>query len=253
MTGTSGAVAARQVLNSPADVYTALWSQVTFRIASAIGVSEFNYTNFETVATVIEDNSGILVVNKKVGKYKNIQDFVNYGKANPMAILDGTEIGSDAHLQSLLLEDVLGIKCTRVDVGGTATKIPALLNGDVDYTTGVYGTFKPYIDSGDFAVLAVFGPERLPGLPDVPTMKEITGKDFGFTKFFGYWLPPGTGKAIVDKFADAVKKAVASEAFKTHCAKYYITPVARTGADVKTYLDDRYAVINKYKDNLIVK
>ena len=247
MPGTSGTVAARHVMDSPNDGYTILWSQTTFLIASMLGISEFDYTNFETAATVIEDSSNFLVVNKKIGKFKSIQEFADYGKAHPGEIVDGIEVGSDAHLYSLLVSDQLGIKVNRVDVGGTATKIPALISGNIDCAAGVYGTYKPYIDSGDFQVLVTFSPERINGLEDVPTMKEITGKDFGLSKMFGYWFPKGTDPAIVAKFAEAARRAVNSSEFKAHCEKYFITPIARTGNEAKTYLDDQYKIMNNYK------
>jgi tripartite-type tricarboxylate transporter receptor subunit TctC len=253
MPGTGGTVAARQVLNSPKDGYTVLWSQTSFLISSALGIADFSYKDLETVATVIEDESNLFVINKKVGKFKDVRDYANYGKANPGGIKDGIEVGADSHLLSLFLGDALDIQLTRVDVGGTSTKIPILLNGDIDSTHAAYGTFKSYIDSGDFAPLVMLGTKRLSQFPDVPTLKEASGKDFSYTKLFGYWMPPGTDQAIVDKFAEAAKKAVNSDAFKEHCAKYYINPAAKTGSEAKSYLDKQYSDILKYKDAMVVK
>jgi tripartite-type tricarboxylate transporter receptor subunit TctC len=253
MPGTGGTVAARQVLNSPKDGYTVLWSQTSFLISSALGIADFSYKDLETVATVIEDESNLFVINKKSGKFQNVRDYMNYGKANPGAIKDGIEVGADSHLLSLFLGDALGIQLTRVDVGGTSTKIPILLNGDIDSTHAAYGTFKTYIDSGDFAPLVMLGTKRLPALPDIPTLKEASGKDFSYAKLFGYWMPPGTDKAIVDKFAAAAQRAVNSAEFKAHCDKYYITPAAKTGSEAKSYLDKQYDDILKYKDAMVIK
>ncbi|MDR0585048.1 MAG: tripartite tricarboxylate transporter substrate binding protein [Treponema sp.] len=253
MPGTAGTIAARQVLNSPKDGYTALWSQTSFLISSAVGIADFSYKDLETVATVIEDDSNLFLINKKIGKFKDVQDYMNYGRANSGAIKDGIEVGTDAHLASLIFGDALGVQLTRVDLGGTNARIPALLNGDIDSTQAVYGTYKAYIDSGDFVPLVMLGSKRLSQIPNIPTLKEATGKDFSYTKIFGYWMPPGTDKAIVDKFAAAVQKAVNSAEFKAHCDKYYITPSARIGADAKSFLDNQYDTILKYKDAMVVK
>ncbi|MDR2434672.1 MAG: tripartite tricarboxylate transporter substrate binding protein [Treponema sp.] len=254
MPGTGGTVAARQVLNSAKDGYTVLWSQTSFLISSALGIADFSYRDMETVATVIEDDSNLYVMSRKsAGKFKTIQEYIAYGKAHPNAVNDGIEVGTDAHLTSLIFGDSTGVPVTRIDVGGTNTKIPALINGDVDIGQGVYGTYKAYFDSGDLVPLVMLGTRKLADLPNIPTLKEATGADFNYTKIFGYWMPPGTDKAIVDKFAAAARKAVNSDAFKAHCEKYFITPSARTGSEAKAFLDKQYDTILKYKDAMVVK
>ena len=84
-------------------------------------------------------------------------------------------------------------------------------------------------------------------------MMDLTGESFPIGKMFGYWFPKGTPQEIIDKFNDAVEKAVSSDEFKEHCANYYVTPAFKEGADAVAYLDDYYAVMQEYKDQLLVQ
>lgn len=252
VTGTSGTVAARQVKDSEPDGYTVLWHQTSFLMASLLGVSEFDFHDFETASTVIEDMSSFLCVNANNGKFTNFDEFVQYGKDHPGELLCGVSIGGDAHMYTLMMADKLGLDVTYVDLDGTNEIIPALLNNDIDFTLGIYGTYGEYVRNGDFAALAYMGETALDG-SDTPTWKEITGEDFPIGKMFGYWFPAGTPQEIVDAFNAAVEKAVNSEEFKAHCAQYFITPVYRSGADAVAYLDNQYGMMQNYKDALLVK
>ena len=251
VTGTSGTIAARQVMDSEPDGYTILWHQTSFLMASLLGVSEFDYSDFTTACTVIEDMSSFVCVNANNGKFTTFDEFVQYGKDHPGELLCGASIGGDAHMYSLMLVDKLGIDVTFVDLDGTNELIPALLNNDIDFTLGIYGTYGEYVRNGDFAALAYLSDEALDG-SDTPTWKAVTGESFPIGKMFGYWFPAETPQEIVDAFNAAVETAVNSEAFQEHCANYFITPVFRGGADAVEYLDNQYGLMQNYKDDLLV-
>lgn len=252
VTGTSGTIAARQVMDSAADGYTVLWHQTSFLMASLLGISEFDYHDFETACTVIEDMSSFLCVNANNGKFASFDEFVQYGKDHPGELLCGVSIGGDAHMYALMLADQLGLDVTYVDLDGTNEIIPALLNNDIDFTLGIYGTYGEYVNNGDFAALAYLSDAALDG-SETSTWKDITGEAFPIGKMFGYWFPAGTPQEIVDRFNAAVETAVNSEEFKAHCDQYFITPIYRGGADAVEYLDNQYALMQNYKDALLVQ
>ncbi len=250
VTGTSGTIAARQVMESANDGYTILWHQTSFLMASLMGVSEFDYTDFTTACTMIEDMSSFLCVNADNGKFTDFEEFVQYAKAHPGELLVGTSIGGDAHLYTLIMADLLGIELTYVDLDGTSEIIPALLNQDVDLTIGIYGTYGEYVNNGEFAALAYFGDEAPEGT-GIPTWKSIEGESFPIGKMFGYWFPADMPEDIVNTFNQAVEKVTASDEWKEHCASYYITPVYRAGEEAVTYLDGQYELMQGYREALV--
>ena len=247
MAGAAGTVAARHVKDSAPDGYTLLFSQSSFLVASLIGVADFNYTALEVACTVVEDNSSVLLVKSGDNRFTDMKSFIEFGKENDL--LYGTSIGGHSQIQGLTVSEALGIQITSVDVGGTSDVIPALLIGDIDFAIGIYGTYKAYIDSGDFLPLAIVGPERVSGA-DIPSIVEF-GSDYLFTKLFGFYFPKGTDWAIIDKFNAAVKTAVYSEAFAEYAKIYNITPIFRGGKDALTYHDEQFGIMVPFKSLMV--
>ena len=252
VTGTSGSIGARQVLDADPDGYTILWHQTSFLMASMLGIANFGYWDFDTACTVIDDKSSFVCSSASSDKFSNFDEFVEYGKEHPGELLTGLSIGGDSHLYTLILADKLGLDISYVDLDGTKDVIPAILNGSIDFSMGIYGTYKDYIENGDFNAMCYLSDEALDG-SDTQTWKDLTGESFPIGKMFGYWFPKGTPQEIIDKFNDAVEKAVSSDEFKEHCANYYVTPAFKEGADAVAYLDDYYAVMQEYKDQLLVQ
>jgi tripartite-type tricarboxylate transporter receptor subunit TctC len=62
---------------------------------------------------------------------------------------------------------------------------------------------------GDLRLLAVTSENRLPNLPDVPTMVELGHADFIPVVWYGYVVPANTPSAIVERLYAAFAKVVA--------------------------------------------
>ena len=73
----------------------------------------------------------------------------------------------------------------------------------------------PLIESGDLVPLITTAPQRLPGLPDVPTFAERGHADATLNIWMGFFLPASTPQPITQRFTDAVAQASRSPALKT--------------------------------------
>lgn len=251
VTGSSGTIAARQVMDSANDGNTILWHQTSFLMASLTGVSEFDYHDFTTACTVIEDATNFLCVNPNNEKFSDLDSFIEYAKENPGDLLVGAGIGGDGHLYSLIMEDAMGVEFTYVDLDGSNEIIPAMLNQDVDVEIGLYSGRKEYLENGDLEMLLYFGNESLEGYEDVPLWKDVMESEFPLAKMFGYWFPAETPQEIVDTFNAAVEKAVNSDTWKEHCEAYYLDSPFRTCDDAVEYLDAQYAVMEQFREALL--
>jgi tripartite-type tricarboxylate transporter receptor subunit TctC len=67
---------------------------------------------------------------------------------------------------------------------------------------------QPLVKAGRLRPLAVTGPRRLAGLPDVPTMSEAGLKDFSSTFFLGLMGPAGLPGDIVVRLNREVNAAL---------------------------------------------
>jgi tripartite-type tricarboxylate transporter receptor subunit TctC len=87
-------------------------------------------------------------------------------------------------------------------------------------------------------ILAVATKQRLPELPDIPTMEEAGVKDFISGTWNAISAPPKTPAAIVKKINAAINEIAQSPEVKAHFAKVHLSPVpgdpAQAAAFVKT-------------------
>jgi tripartite-type tricarboxylate transporter receptor subunit TctC len=91
------------------------------------------------------------------------------------------------------------------------------VSGEVQLIFTTPPTVMPYIKGGKVRVLGTSGKERVPYLPDVPTLAEAGIKDFNTAPWQGLLAPAGTPAAIIDKLykqvGEVLKTPYAHERF----------------------------------------
>ena len=70
-----------------------------------------------------------------------------------------------------------------------------------------------YIDSGKIKVLAVTSIDRVPAIPNIPTMAEAGLSGYDLSAWYSIMVPAGTPQAIVDKLNTEIVKIIKSPEF----------------------------------------
>ena len=81
-------------------------------------------------------------------------------------------------------------------------------------------TLLAHIQSGKVRPLAVMSPQRIPALPDVPTMLESGYSGFPSASWTGVLAPAGTPAPIVGKLNAAINDALQSPEISTNFARF---------------------------------
>ena len=148
------------------------------------------------------------IVAKKDTAAKDLKEFLAYLKANSGKLSYGhAGVGSISHVSGTVFNSQFGFGPALVAYRGTAPALNDLVGGQIDYMVDQSLNVIPQIKGGTIKAYAVAAPQRLSSLPDVPTTKEA-GVDFIFSAWNAMVAPKGTPKAIVDKLADALAKAL---------------------------------------------
>jgi tripartite-type tricarboxylate transporter receptor subunit TctC len=114
-------------------------------------------------------------------------------------------MGSYPHLDMERFMKAAGIEMTHVPYkGGAGQAIPALISGEVQVAFFNMASLLPHIRSGRLKALAVIPAQRLPELPNVPTLAEQGFPGIGTNAWQGMFAPAATPKAIIDKLHGAV-------------------------------------------------
>jgi tripartite-type tricarboxylate transporter receptor subunit TctC len=99
------------------------------------------------------------------------------------------------------------VKLRFIPYRGSAPALQGLLAGDVDMMFDNLGSSLPLAQSGNLKLLAVASAQRLPSLPDVPTIAE-TLPGFEAVAWYAIVAPPGTPKRITEKINADVNEAL---------------------------------------------
>src|SRR5260221_12617130 len=79
--------------------------------------------------------------------------------------------------------------------------------GRIHFFFDSYSTLLPYLQAGKVRAIAVTSPQRLPGLPDTPTMTEAGFAGIALDAWFGLVAPAGTPDGGIDKLNAAFVRA----------------------------------------------
>jgi tripartite-type tricarboxylate transporter receptor subunit TctC len=207
--GASGVIGGETVARAPADGYTLLFSASTHVTAPMTLKSvPYNVTrDFAPIALVAKAPLSV-AINKNL-PVTDIKSLIAYAKANPgkMTFAVGS-IGSAGHLSTELLKRAGGLDYLIVPYKGTAPAFQDLIGGQIDgFIDPILGSLQ-YHKGGMLRVVAVTSAQRVPNLPDVPTVAE-TIPGYEFYSWYGLWAPAKTPPALVQRLNAEVDKALA--------------------------------------------
>ncbi len=164
----------------------------------------------------LTEEQDIVVVGKD-SPYRTIQDLLAAWKADPakVPVGGGSSPGGPDHLAPMLMARAAGIKpkdVNYVPFDGGGELLASILGDKVAFGVSGVGEYLDQIEAGELRLLAVTGPERVPGL-DAPTLREA-GLDTEFTNWRGIVAPPGLTDAERAKLVALFEKLHASKQWK---------------------------------------
>ena len=118
-------------------------------------------------------------------------------------------LGSYPHLDMERFMRAAGIELIHVPYkGGAGQAIPAMIGGEVQLAFFNMASLLPHIKSGRLKALAAIPSQRLPELPNVPTLAEQGLANFEVVVWHGFYAPKGTPKPVLDKLNAALQAAL---------------------------------------------
>jgi len=198
--GSGGLVGGEYVARAKPDGYTVLVLSLSHILRQAIDPKmPFNVlTDFEPVCFYVIQPLLILV--KGDSKFRTVEDLIDFAKKNPGKLTMGNSgTGATSHFSGELFKATTKTSFKMVPFEGEAKTNTALLGGHVDFAVMGYPIAMGNLASGDLRALATFEDERLPGLKDVPTLKERGLPEAIMYSWYGFVAPAGTPKEITEK------------------------------------------------------
>lgn len=141
-------------------------------------------------------------------------------------------LGSAANLCALLVQGAAGAKATMVNFRGTAPAIAELMAGRVDLLCDQATNTVSFIRDGRVRAVGVSSPERLPGLPSIPTTAEAGFPSIAMSTWHGMYAPAGTPEPIQERLSAALRAAMNDPALRRRFADLLTEPATEERASI---------------------
>lgn len=198
--GASGNIGAELVAKAAGDGCTLMMTATSFALNAALNKSA-PYDPVRSFAPVSLVATGALAfATNAETPAKTLKEFVALAKAKPGTLnYASTGNGTPQHLTMELFKLAAGVDVTHIPYKDSGSATRDLAGGHVNAMIFPVNTAAPLVHSGKVRVLAVFGNERSPVFPDVPTMKEEGYMSVEAHVWYALFAPASTPPEIVQK------------------------------------------------------
>jgi tripartite-type tricarboxylate transporter receptor subunit TctC len=240
--GQGGSIGARELTRSAPDGYTLLVTANGPLITNPNLYSNIEYDTLKDFTPIgqIATLPYVMVVNAS-RPYKSVQDVVAAAKKDPGKLnFSSSGVGTTSHLISAMFTKSNGVTATHIPYKGSAESMTGILEGSIDYTFDTSVATTPLVQGGQLRALAVASKQRVPALPDVPTLTEI-----GTPVDMGAWLavmaPRGMPDDLVQQWGRELQKVITSPDQKERLAQVGASAEWVPSADFTKFLQREVA------------
>ncbi len=232
--GAGGAIGADAVAKAAPDGHTLLMHNITFPMSSVAqalaGRSPFNVdTDFAGVSISVYVPF-VLTANPSVPA-KDLRELAqllrtqklnyNYGSTGP---------GSAMHVLGEAFKKEAGIQMEHIPFKGAAPLKQELLAGRIQFGGDQLSSSLAEIKAGTLKALATTATKRIPGLPDVPTVRELGFPGLELEGWNGLFAPAKTPRDIIDRLQRESAAAVRHPEVARRLAELGAEAVGSSGA-----------------------
>ena len=164
--------------------------------------------------TLVAGVPNVLVMNPAAAqKYgvNTVADFVRAARANPGRMnMASSGNGTSIHLAGELFKSMTGTFMLHIPYRGSGPALIDLIGGSMDLMFDNLPSALPHIKSGKLKALAVFSPQRLKQLPEVPTVAEAGYPEAALVPWYGIYVPSATPKDVVARINSEINKSLSA-------------------------------------------
>lgn len=183
-------------------------------------------TDFAPVAQVA--TSPLLLFAQPSFPANNASELIALAKANPGKYSVGTPgVGTPHHLALMMMNALAKIDLVPVPYRGAAASVNDLLAGQIPMVWAAPTAAMPHVAAGKAKVLGVASPQRLPSLPQVPTIAESGVSGFAIEIFFGIAAPAKVPPDIVARLAKELAEILQMSDVQDRIKKFGLVPTYR--------------------------
>ena len=236
--GASGMIGSDIVARAAPDGYTLLVAANSLVVVPVIyGNAPYDWKTAFQPITHLQSVPAVLVVPAS-SPIRTMADFIALGRDGRFSVaLSG--VGTTNHLALELIGESTGTRYTLIQYKGSGAASIDVIAGQVPAQVDQLNASLGHIKSGKLRAIAVSSDQRVPQLPDVPTMKEsgIKGLEtFTFSTYTGLFGPARMPPEVLAKLNAAMKTVLGDPAIVQRFADLTATTAWSTPQDLAAKL-----------------
>ena len=236
--GAGGLIGSAAVANSPADGYTFLISSIGTHVFGPLTNANAGYdpiTSFTHVAylggpptvVVVHPSLGVTSFKDLIALLKSRSDALPYVSPGP---------GTIGNLMAEYWAERESVKLAHVAYKGSGQAMNDLVAGHVKMGSLTWTAALGQMRGGTVIPIAVSSARRMPGFPNVPTMKELGYPDLVVTTWFGIAAPAGLPTIITERMNGEINHALDTPSVRDHLVGQGFELEKMTPAELTAYI-----------------
>ncbi len=213
--GGSGSIGWSQLADADPDGMTIGFVNLPNFSSSIVNeMGTYTVESFAPICNHVTETS-IVIVRADDDRFPDLESLVAYGKENEgtknelLASTNGPQASN--HIGAQAFANSAGFMYTDIPQGGTADQLLSLRGAEADFSVVKLADIAG--QEAEYRILGVFNDERLPELPDVPTLGELG--------YYENWLgssrcivaPAGVSEDVIKFYEEAFKAAMEDEEY----------------------------------------
>lgn len=195
--GATGIIGMESVAKSAPDGYSLLLGSNGEIINVVLKKTKIDARNAFVPAVPVTKQSYVLVATASL-PVSSVKELIAAAKSKPGALSHGTSgNGSIAHLGMELFNLLTDVKIQHIPYKGGGPARADLLAARTQVLLGPVGSVISDVRAGKLKLLAISSEERLPSMPDLPTIAESGVPGYELSNIYGLWAPAGTPEPAV--------------------------------------------------------
>ena len=247
--GAAGLIGAEAVARARPDGYTIGVGTISTLAVNAVMLKSLRRDPPEALAPVIAlaQIPSVFSTHPSLGA-ADLQSLVAILRAQPDHYTIGSAgVGSIGHLIAEAMNEALGVRLRHIPYKGQGPVVNSALSGETQVLSDQYPSSSSLVQSGRLVPFAVAAPQRLPALPQVPTLAEAGYPALNrlAITWFGLVAPAGTPPAVIDTLHHAARQALQQPAVQARLEQLGVVPMGGSPQQFAALISDTRAQIEQ--------